>query len=1064
MEISKKHRKTLSRKILCLLVVGLVCSSMGSSYAGDTDSASGGIMEQQQAKITIKGKVLDSSGEPLTGVSVSVKGTTQGTLSDADGNYTILAPAGATLYFSFIGFEPQSIAIGSKTTINVTLADNVKELAEVEIVAEFGLKRVARSMGSSVQNVKASDIIESGRDNFVSALQGRVSGMNVVSSGGAPGASTTVTLRSITSLSGNNQPLYVVDGIPMNNSSFSAYNSFAKADAYSSRDLDFSSRGNDFNPEDIESVTVLKGAAAAALYGSNASNGAIIITTKKGTSGKGKVSYSNTFRWDNSYGIPESQTKYANGAYGATSYYNIARFGGLYPEGTQFYDNVNSILQTGVTQRHNLSVEAGTDKTSIRAAASYTDQTGTVKTTAYTRTNVSLSGKAEITKWLNVESSMQYASTTNNKVRKGASSPLYYAVRWPVIDNMSNYLAPVPNEGHMRYPERYVDTDMINPFFSMNKNKYYDESDRIIGNAAAIITPTKNTFVRAQYGWDLGAQTFEASEHPYFASNNYNRAPGIGGTYNISKDNFMDQSLNIIAGWNDNFLDNKLTLSAQFGYHQQENKVARLSTYGANFSIADFQSINNTDVATITSAKRATKRRIQAFSGQIEAGYNNLAFLTLRARNDWASTLPADSRVFFYPAAEVAFVASELPFMKSATSVMNFLKLRGAVAQVGKDTDPISINPELERTELTGGGFKYGFTGPNPDLKPEMTTSWEAGFEGRFLNDRINADFTYFSTRCADQIVKNYRMSYASGFVLNTRNMGDFKTWGWESHIDGNIIDQRDLRWNVGVNLSHTGSETTSLPSGEYYETYTNGNTAGIRLGTMVGAPVTAITGNDFQRNNKGEVLIDPASGLPLTSDKWTILGDREPKLRFGFNTAVSYKAFRLSAMFAGKYKSTVINGTMRYMMQNGMSWESVAKREQGPVVFSGVVKDGNENTDHPTINTISVTYGSAGTTTQYAGAAPDWIEKNINYVRLQELRLSYTIPAKLLKQYSNGLISYANVYVAGNDLFTLTNYTGIDAVGNTISASSGGVGGEGYDTWALPNPRGLSCGVSLTF
>ena len=1059
MNNSKQGKNKLLKKILCLLAVGIVCS-FTNSYATDIKVYSDGQSEQQQSRITVKGNVIDADGEPLIGVSVSIKGTTNGVLTDANGNYTITANSGSTLVFTYVGYKTQSISIGSKNSINVTMESNATELGEVEIVAEFGLKRVARAIGSSVQNVKASDIIESGRDNFISALQGRVSGMNVVSSGGAPGASTTVTLRSLTSISGNNQPLYVVDGMPMNNSSFNPSSGFAKADAYASRSLDYSSRGNDFNPEDIESLTVLKGAAAAALYGSNASNGAIIITTKKGQPGRGKVSYSNSFRWDTSYGIPRQQTKYANGAYGMTDYLKAARFGGLFPDDTQFYDNVSAILQTGFTSKHNVSVEAGTEKLSLRAAASFTDQTGVIKTTDYSRSNVSLAGKADINKWMKFEASMQYAGTTNTKARKGDTGPLYQAMRWPIIDNMLDYLAP--DGMHMRYPDRYVDGDVVNPLFYLYKNKFYDESDRIIANAVAIVNPTTNTFFRAQIGWDVGAQTFETSEHPYSTTYNYNVLPGQGGVYNLAKSNFSDPTLNFIAGFNDAFFKDKLTISAQVGYHQLENSVTSLSSYGTKYAVTDLASINNCDPATVSSRKRSTIRRIQAISGQVELGYNNMAFLTLRGRNDWSSTLPINNNSYFYPATELAFVPTELSFMKPISGVVNYLKLRGAVAQVGKDAGPLEINPELIPTTWTGGGYKYDFTGPNLNLKPEMTTSWEVGLEGRFLNDRIVADFTYFNTRCNDQIVKGFRMSYAGGFVLNTQNMGSFKTWGWEGHIDGDIINQNGIRWNVGVNLSHTGSEVLSMPVKEYYDAYT-WNSGNLRNGVVVGYPVTSILGNDFKRNEKGEVLISPTTGLPLISSALTPLGDREPKFRVGITTAFTYKNFRLSAMFAGKLNAMVINGTKRYMMQNGSSWESVEKRENGAVIFKGIVEDGLENTANPTVNNISVAYGGYSSTV-YSGADPDWIEKDINYIRLQELRLSYTIPAKTLKKLWGGLISYASVYVSGNDLYTWTNYSGIDAVGNTVSASAGGVGGEGYDTWALPNPRGITCGLSLTF
>ncbi|MDR0657837.1 MAG: SusC/RagA family TonB-linked outer membrane protein [Mediterranea sp.] len=1021
----------------------------------------------QQQTVTVKGKVTDTAGEPLVGASVQVQGTSQGVITDVEGNFTISVAQGTTLKFSYIGYKPQSVR-ANRTSINIQLEDDANMLTEV-VITEFGLKRPHRSIGSSVQKVTAAEIAESGRDNFITALQGRVSGMNVVSSSGAPGASTQVTLRSITSLSGNNQPLYVVDGIPMNNSSFSAYNSMAKADVYASRTLDFSSRGNDFNPEDIENITVLKGAAAAALYGSNASNGAIIITTKKGTAGKGKVSYSNRFRWDTSYGLPELQTKYANGAAGATNWYNIARFGGLYPEGTKLYDNLSAILQTGSTSVHNVSVETGTEKLTMRAAASFTDQTGTIKNTDYKRSNFSLSGKADITDWMRFESSMQYASTENNKMPKYTSGPLYYAMRWPLIDNMADYLDP--DGVHMRYAYPYVDTDLVNPMFQINKNKYYDESDRIIGNVTGIIQPNEHIFFRAQYGWDIGTQTFETSEHPLWASANYAIQPSRGGTYNLVKENFSDLSLNFLAGWNGKFFDDKLSVTAQAGYHQLENGVSRLSTYGQHYIVWDMASINNVDPATVLSKKRATTRRIQAISAQTELGWNNMAYLTLRGRNDWASTLPVDNRSYFYPAAEASFVVTELPALKD-NKYIGYLKLRGAVAQVGKDTAPLSIDPELEGTTLTGGGYKYGYTCPNSKLKPEMTTSYEIGFEGRFFNDRIVADFTYFNTRCTDQIVTGFRLSYATGFVLNTRNLGDFKTWGWEGHIDGDIIrDYNGWRWNVGVNLSHSGSKTLSLPMAEYYETYTNGNSAGIRLGTMVGDPVTSIHATDYERNDKGEVLIDPTTGIPVTSATWTHVGDREPKLRFGFTTELTYnRQWRLSAMFSGKYKSTVINGTGRYLTQNGLDWRSVERREQGPVILPGVLKDGNENSANPTPNTIAIQYGNYVTassttlTTAYSGGAVDWIETGINYLRLSELRLSYSFTSNALKKLTGGLISYAQLYVAGNDLFTITNYSGLDAVGNTMAASAGGVGGEGYDTWGLPSPRGITCGFSVQF
>ncbi len=1005
--------------------------------------------------LSIKGKVHDASNnEPLPGTTVVIKGTVTGTITDGEGEYSIHASSGQILVFSSVGYRSKEIKVEKNVTIDVALETDVLKVEEVTVTAEFGMKRLSRAIGSSAQNVKASDITESGRDNFVSALQGRVAGMNVSSSGGAPGASTTVVLRSITSISGNNQPLYVVDGIPMNNSTFNPINLADGGSSFSVRNLDFASRGNDFNPEDIESMTVLKGASAAALYGSDASNGAIIITTKKGVKGKGKVSYSNMFRWDHAYSYPDMQDKYAQGAYGTTNYYYTKRYGGLYPAGMNLYDNIDAVMQTGFSSKHNISVEAGSDKATIRAAASFLDQKGIVKTTDFSRMNISLSGKAEITDWLKFESSMQYSATDNTKVPIGTSGPLYMAMRWPMVDNMANYLDE--DGSHMRMPNYYVDTDLLNPLFGLYKNKLYDESDRFISNAAVTVTPIENAFLRIQLGWDVGMQTFETSTHPYYYDDN-----GGNGGYNLAKSNFLDPTLNVISGYNHNFFDKKVSFSAQFGYHQIENGITRLATSGSKFAVVDFQSINNCDPSSIKSSKTTTKRRVQAVSGQIELGYNNMAFLTLRARNDWSSTLPKAHRSYFYPAVEGSVILTELSFLKGNRYV-NYLKLRGGLAQVGKDAGPLEIDPQLEPTNMTGGGYKYGFTGPNRSLKPEMTTSREIGFEGRFFGDRVNADFTYFKTHCADQIVKGFRLSYATGFVLNNMNVGTFDTWGWEAHIDGDIIRAKNgLRWNVGVNASSTHSEVVYLPENvtEYYNAYTwsSGN---IRNGIMVGNPVTTLTGRAYSRNDAGEILIDPKTGVPLVDGTWSVIGDREPKLRFGLTSSFNYQGFRLSAMFTGRFKATVVNGTKRSMMEDGTSWESVDLRERGPVIFNGVLKDGNENSENPTKNNISVTYDTYGSSI-YAGQDEDWLEKDVNYLRLQELRLSYTLPSKWLKK---SLISYANIYVAGNDLATWTNYSGIDAVGNSVSAAAGGTGAEGYDVWSLPNPRGFSVGVSITF
>lgn len=1032
----------------------------------------------------VTGVVKDSNGEPLIGVTVKVKGTNIGTVTDLNGNYSIKAGPNQTLEFSYIGYD--AISVPASQAALVVLLNNERQLDEVVVTAEFGMKRVARTVGSSVQNVKASDIIESGRTDFITALQGRVSGMNVTSTSGAPGASTQVVLRSATSISGNNQPLYIVDGVPMNNTTFNAATGFAVDDDTSGNNVrngDFASRGNDFNPEDIESMTVLKGAAAAVLYGSDASNGAIIITTKKGRSGRARITYSNQLSWSKAYGWPKIQEKYANGAYGSTNYYYTRAFGGLFDHSIPTYDNTSAILQTGFMHRHNVSVQAGNDKMSIRASASFTDQDGVIKTTDLKRQNLSVAGRAEINKYISFEGSMQYVHMTNTKAQRYTAGPLYRSYRWPHVDNMANYMDA---DGiHMRYPEYYTDTDLLNPLFALYKNKNNDKTDRIISAFTLNITPIEHTYIRGQFGWDASTSQYEYATHPYYRSSNIGSTNG--GTYNLVKYNTNDPTINLLAGYQNVFFGDKFSFGVQVGYHQLENGVTSLASYGSNFQVIDFYSINNCDPATVVSKKRATKRRIQAISGSLELGYANMLFANFRFRNDWSSTLPKDNNHFFYPAVELSWILTELKPLKDL-GWLNYLKLRGSFAQVGKDAPVLSIDPELEPTELTGGGYKYGFTGPNKTLKPEMNTSWEVGAEARFWNNRINTDFTWFHTHCADQIVKGFRMSYATGFVLNNMNVGTFNTWGWEWHIDVDAIKTRDWTWNIGFNASHTNSKVVYLPENltEYYDAYT-WNSGNIRNGIVMGEPVTTVTGRDYLRNDRGEIIISPSTGLPVIDTQWKVLGNREPKLRFGITTALTYKNFRLSAMFSGRYHATMVNGTSRALLTDGFDDYSVKLREDGYYVFNGVLQDGNENPSYykdgdvipagysvgdeipgsynPTVNNIAVHpfWGSANTLSALNNDAP-WVQKKINYLRCQELRLNYNIPSAFLQKVTRGIIQNANVYVAGNDLFTLTNYKGYDVVGNTMSAAAGGVGGEGIDCWSLPSPRTYTFGLSVTF
>ncbi len=1019
--------------------------------------------------VNVSGKVTDQNGEPVAGAAVFVKGTKTGTSTNVDGTYSLKCSPKAVLVFQSVGYGTIEVPVNNKSVVNAVLRDDANVLEDVVITAEYGQKRVQRSVGSAVQNVKATDIQESGRDAFVTALQGRVAGMTVTTTGGAPGASNSVVLRSVTSISGNNQPLYVIDGVPMNNTTVDSRNLFAIDDQsgngdqvrFSSLYDDFSSRGNDLNPEDIESMTILKGAAAAVLYGSDASNGAIVITTKKGSAGKGKVTYSNQLSWSQSYGYPKPQREVANGAYGVTNYYYQSFYGGRYPSdgSVKIYDNVKALMQTGFSHTHNLAVEGGTDKVTVRGAASYLDQKGTVKTTDYNRLNITLSGRAQVTKWLNFDAMMGYTETTNHKARKGQYGVLRRAYAWPVVDDMSDWLDP--DGVQMKLPKYYEDTDLLNPLYDLYKNRNYDETKRFLTTLGVNITPTANTFITAKLGWDNSKSLYENFYHPYYSDRN-SSAYGTQGAINISKYDLADKSLNILAGYFNQWGD--FNFRVQFGYHQQENASENIATYGSKFQVVDFYSLANCDPETVVTRTRHSKRRLQGISGSVELGWKNMAFLNFRARNDWSSTLPKNNRSYFYPAIEASFIATELPFLKN-NDYISYLKLRASYAQVGKDATPNAIYPALQATENNGGGFQYGWTGPNETLKPEMNMETEIGFESRLLNDRINMDFSYFWRTCKNQYVTDFRLSYATGFVLNNMNVGTFKTWGWEFHIDGDIIrNSSGWRWNVGMNLDHNDSKVTYLPDcvSEYYNPYTWVLDA-VRNGVKKGYPIYAMTGYDYQRNDKGQVLINDGTGLPRTKEEWVYIGDRNPKLKYGINTSLSWKNFRLSMLFDGLFGKSILNATMYQMLYRGMSKESLELRNRGKYIFNGVLYNGNENSSNPTPNNVVVDFATFGSY-PYMGAEISWFERHVNYFRMKECRLQYTLPKNWLQSATHNLLSAASVWISGNDLFTLTNYSGIDPVGNANSAALGGTGGYGIDSWGIPTPRSVSVGVNLTF
>jgi TonB-linked SusC/RagA family outer membrane protein len=1005
---------------------------------------------------SISGTVTSSEdGSTMPGVSISVKGSTKGTTTDANGSYKIAVPSGGSLVFSFLGHDSQTIKVGNSSVIDITLKSVASNLNEV-VVTALGVKQEKRALGYAVQEVKGQDLADTQRENFANALQGRVAGLSVTGTSGAPGASTSIMLRGVNSLSGSNQPLYIIDGLPVDNKTFNTgYLSSDRPGTVTgsvfNRTNDYSNRGSDINPEDIESITVLKGPEAAALYGIDAASGAIVITTKKGAKGRGKITYSNSFRFDEVYRFPETQTTYSQGTNGVSNT-NVRRmFGPKYAEGTQLYDNLRNFFQTGTKQNHSLSIEGGNDNSTYRLSTSYLTQTGVVPTTKYDRINVTLSGTSKISEKFTSEATIAYSYANNVKASRGSGGYLLGLLTWPANDDASVYLTPAGTRRRL-VSDVSDDIDVDNPFYDVNKNLNTDKNNRVMTNIGLIYNPATWLNLTARVGMDVSSTQGMLKYHP-----ESQRAFSVGGSIDTYVDNTRNLNLQYFATLKKNIGKFKSSLLVGNAIYDYNYTVA--SVRGEKFIDNEFTSINNTDLTTHRALNTLIRKRLVGIFGNATLNYDDLVYLTLTGRNDVSSTLPKVNNSFFYPSAQLSFIFTELPMLKES-SVLSYGKLRASMAQVGKDAPPYSLYPGLENKTTTGGGYGYGFTGPSPDLKPEKTTSKEIGTELKFFKGRLGLDVAYYNSKSEDQIVKDLRLSYGTGFILQVFNGGTLQNQGVEIQLSGTPIKRSDFTWTTLFNFTKTNSKLLSLPQDlpEYYvsDTWVYQN---VRNGVKPGFPLTTLTGVAYSRSTAGDILINPTTGLPVRNTAvFANIGDRNPDFMIGLSNNITYKNFNLSFLFDIRKGGDVFNGNELYLWINGASKRSI-DREQ-PIVYKGVLRDGLENTATPTVNTIQVNPSTVNDYYRTTFIEEDFIEKDINWLRLKDITLAYRFPKAMLSK--SKVFQSASLFVTATDLFMLTNYSGADPSVNGVTAGVGGSGGAGIDYGVVSTPRGINFGVKI--
>jgi len=1018
----------------------------------------------QQKQIT--GKVTTMEGAPLASARVVVKGAGTVTLTNAAGVYTIRAAPGQMLQFSAIGYTSVEHLVGNASLINVRMKLTAINLEEITVTA-LGQTAQRRTLGTSQQTVEGPAIAQTQRSNFLNALAGRVAGLEVTSSSGNPGSSSVVTIRGVSSISSSNQPLFIVDGLPLDNrtvpTSIFASDAPNSSVSLDNRGVDFTNHASDLNPEDIESITVLKGPEAAALYGIDAANGAIVITTKRGRPGTGGMEYTNSVSVANVRGAPEVQTTYGPNAESGGAY---SYFGTPYPAGARFYNNINGFFTQAVSQKHNLSFSgaSGDSRITYRISGGVTRQTGNIPNTWYRRMNLQGSSTAQVTNWLSADLVISYSYSTNNQPFKGVCAtpttcvgggPMLGLLVYPDTINARDYLTPA---GQRRLITSLgAASEVDNPYYTVNKNQNYSKGDRTTVNLGLNIAPVSWGFIKLNLGSDAYTTKYLINRDPQSAAG-YNN----NGILDLSDD--LTRNLDGQATFNFNrfTLMKGLSVSGFAGGSMSTYRTEDDALEGMNYLDPNFVSMNNTDITKRSNRTVVIRRRRMSAFGSATLSYNNYLFVNLTGRNDWTSTIPRARNSFFYPGVNGSFVFSDaFPFVRK---VLTSGRLTAAFAEVGRDASPYAFRPSLLSATTTGGGFRYDFWGPNVNLKPEFAKSYEVGAELGFLNDRVGLEATFYRKTTRDQIVQNVRGSYGTGFILFNLNGATTRNTGIELTLRGTPILTRDFSWDVLANFNHSRGTTVSLPFGqtEFYnsDTWLYGN---VRNGTMPGISTMSLTGFFYQRvatdsgGRKGQLLIDPTSGLPLRDvTAFKDYGyDRQPDFTIGLTNGLKYKNLAFDFLLDIRKGGDVFNATEHWLTVRGLA-KGTLDRET-PRIVPGILKDGKENTPNPTVNGIVVV--PAANTGYYTGMSEElFIEKNINWVRLRDATLAYTLPRGVLGSKT------ASVYITATDLFLITNYTGLDPIVNGNTAATGGSGGVGIDFGNFPMPRTFNFGVRVGF
>ncbi|MCS6990414.1 MAG: SusC/RagA family TonB-linked outer membrane protein [Chitinophagales bacterium] len=1072
---------------------------------------------------TITGTVKDSQGEPLVGASVVAKGSTAGTYTDENGAFTISVPANTTaLVVRYLGFRTREVPLTASGQIDIILESDVLGLDEI-VVTAIGIPVEKKKLAYSVQDVSSEQLTAANNPNTLTALSGKVAGLQVISSSGSPGSSVYLELRGASSITGNNQPLFVVDGVPLDNS----YNYSGSPDNVGVlinnnllESVNNSNRAIDLNPEEIASITVLKGPAATALYGIRAANGAIIITTKKGTAvtGKGlRATFTSALTWEEVNKLPKLQNKYVKGTGGIASSYESPQAGSWGAKGdtlywdpnqpTPFnqygqligqtkalqilndgdpntldpipfkpYDNVGKFFQTGNSFENNLSLSGGGALGGFRLALGSLTQEGVVPLSDFRRYNARLAGEMRISPQWSIAGSVTYVKSGGKRVQQGSnlSGLMLDLLRTPPSFDNSNgsddptdpsaYMLP---NGQQRNYRGGVGYD--NPYWTINMNPFTDDVNRMYGFAEISFTPWSWLRLTERLGNDF----YSDRRRQQFAINSRSYPDGQVFT----QDYFYRHVNNDLLATATREINDKVSVSLTLGNNIYSQYQEQVYVQGDNLILPDFYHISN--ATNVLSRNLIERYRTYAFYGVLDVAIADQLYVNATGRHETSSTLPVGNNSFFYPSISASWVFTEALGLSQNQS-FSYGKLRASYAQVGKDAPPYVLS-QVYSSAVVADGWTSGFAFPipnpkgvltsgyghsstlgNTNLKPERVSAWEIGADLRFINNRIGLDLTYYRSLSQDQIIPA-PIAGSTGYTQTFLNSGKMENRGVELALNLTPVKTRDWDWDVGLNWSHNKSEVIALANG--VDVLYLGGFEGAAIFAVVGEQYGSIYGTRWLRDPaSGQIIIDDGTlgqeGYPVMDAQVGVVGDINPDWIAGISTNIRYKNFSLYALLDIREGGDIWNGTYGALNNFGCTFETGEKRED-TVVFEGlrghVDENGNLVIEGP--NNQEVLTDESWYRFGNGSGFIGPIEQFVedgSYVKLREVAFTVTLKPEWLEKTP---LASMDVSFIGRNLWLSTKYRGVDPETSLTGANNS----QGMDYFNMPGTRSFGISLRLT-